>query len=361
MASHALTANLLRPGGLYECQSPIDLHPILASIPTQQAPRTRVAGAPLMMMQAPATLLPDEILTPGEGQIRALLNIAGAPMDRLPARSRTRSALAQLDLLVHMGRVMDDTAKMADWVLPLVHPWERFDVTLHNTSRLPITGALFTPAIAAAPPEARTTDEILRALFSVSRPGLRGSPWGRHVGMIAQVAARVDAENWEQRVLDWVGDIEWEGLQAPPGRHITGPSDRATWRVTTPDERIDLLPEAIRAAVGRLQPITPDPERPFFLRTAALIDRAPDHHHRDPTEPFAFVHPDAGVRDGQEVTLQTRYGAIQVVARHDPSLRPDTVDLPAARVPEALDLLSPDRIDPITGAAEMDGLHCRLD
>ena len=37
-----------------------------------------------------------------------------------------------------------------------------------------------------------------------------------------------------------------QDLTAPPGRHITGPSDRATWRVTTPDERIDLLPEAVR-------------------------------------------------------------------------------------------------------------------
>lgn len=360
VTAHAVTANLLRPGGLYDHQALIDLQPLLESIPTDGAPRTRVAGAPLMLLQAPATLLADEILTPGDGQVRALLNVAGAPLDRLPARKRTKQALGALDLLVHMGRVMDDTAAMADWVLPLAHPWERADVTLHNTARLPVTGALYTPAVSAAPPEARTAGEILRALFSVARPGLRGSVWGRHLGFLAQLTARVDAESWEQRLLDWAGDVEWDAFQQPPHRAVSGASDRATWRLSTPDSRIDLFPEAIRAAVGRLEPLEVDPKMPLFLRTSRKLDRAPDAHHRESAEPLAWVHPDSGVADGQEVTVETRHGAVRVVARHDARLRRDTVDLPASRVPAALDLLSPDRIDPITGAPEQDGLHCRL-
>lgn len=357
---HGLTANMLRPGGLYEHKALIDLHPLLAAIPTASAPRTRVAGAPLLRMQAPATLLADEILTPGEGQVRALLNVAGAPMDRLPARARTRQALEGLELLVHMGRVMDDTAAMADWVLPLVHPWERSDVTLHNTEQLPLTGALYTPAVSAAPPEARTPGEILRSLFSVVRPGLRGSAWGRHLGILAKLTARVDAEGWEQRLLDWAGDVEWSDLQKPPGRVISGHSNRAIWRVSHPDERIDLFPESIRAAVARLEPQASEAGMPLFLRTSARPDRAPDAHHRTQGEPCAYVHPSSGVADGAEITVETRYGSARVIARHDARLREDTVDLPSARVPAALDLLSPDRIDPITGAPELDGVSCRL-
>ena len=359
-AAHAVTANLLRPGGLYEHEALVDIQPLLESLPTDKAPRTRVSGAPLLRLQAPATALADEILTPGEGQVRALISVEGAPMSRLPSRTRTRKALSSLDLLVHMGRVMDDTAALADWVLPLAHPWERADVTLHNTERLPVTGALYAPAVATAPPEARTAGEVLRALYSVARPGLRGSAWGRHLGLLAQLAARADAESWEQRILDWAGDVEWEPLQQPPHRAITGPSNRATWRVTTPGERIDLLPEAIRAAIGRLEPLEASADFPLFLRTAAAIDRAPDAHHRTPAEPFAHVHPESGVADGQEITVETRHGTLRVTARHDARLRRDTVDLPAARVPGALDLLSTDRIDPITGAPEMDGLNCRI-
>lgn len=357
---HALTANLLRPGGLYDHRALIDVHPVLRNVPTDKAPRSRVSGMPMLHLQTPATLLTEEILTPGEGQVRALLNIAGAPLNRLPGREKTRAALGQLDLLVHMGRVMDDTAKMADWVLPLVHPWEREDTTIHNAARLPVTGVLYTPSITAAPPEARTADEILRALFSVVRPGLRGSVWGNHVGMLSQVFARMEGERWEQRILEWVGDIEPQQLQQSPGRHITTASDRATWRITTPDERIDLLPEAMVAALARLQPFANDSKHPLFLRTGAPIDRAPDAHHRGDVEPFAYVHPATGVTDGQEIQVETLHGRISVVARHDETLRTDTVDLSAVRVPAALDLLSPDRIDPITGAPEMDGVRCRI-
>ncbi|MEL6349783.1 MAG: molybdopterin-dependent oxidoreductase, partial [Myxococcota bacterium] len=59
MALHGVTANLLRPGGLYEHRGLVDLQPLLSTIPTDAAPRTRVGGVPLLLMQAPATLLAD--------------------------------------------------------------------------------------------------------------------------------------------------------------------------------------------------------------------------------------------------------------------------------------------------------------
>ena len=59
MAIHAVTANLLRPGGLYKC-SAIDLFPVLSQM---HRPGTdhQITGHPLMLMQAPATAMTDEI------------------------------------------------------------------------------------------------------------------------------------------------------------------------------------------------------------------------------------------------------------------------------------------------------------
>ena len=350
LALHTVTANTLRPGGVYEHRALLDAQPLLTSLPTAAAPRLR-GGAPLLLLQAPASLLADEILTPGEGQLRALINLAGDPMGRLPARARTHRALSSLDLLVHVGTVLDDNAAQADWVLPLVHPWEREDTTLHSAALLPVTGVLHTPPVSAAPPEARDAAEILRALFSVVRPGLRGSPWGRHLGLAAHYLVRADLDAWEARVLSWAAEVEADDLKAPPGRIVRGASDRATWRLTTSDGRLHLLPEAVRETFARLSAPAADAAHPLWLWTSRPVDRAPDTLHRAaPPESCAYVHPDSGVADGALVVVETRHGAVQVIARHDAALRPDTVDLSAARVPEALDLLDPAQVDSLTRA-----------
>ncbi|MEL6348270.1 MAG: molybdopterin-dependent oxidoreductase, partial [Myxococcota bacterium] len=328
---------------------------------TRPGAGSRRSGFPPMLMQAPATLLADEILTPGEGQVRALINIGGNPLRRLPAPGRVKDALASLELLVHIGRVQDDGAALADWLLPATHPWERDDKTLHNAMQLPLTGVLGTPSVSTAPPEARTPAEILRALFTAVRPGLRGSVWGRHLGLFAQYLARADLAGWEARILEWAGDVSPEQLGSPPYRVIQGASDRATWRPSTPDERLDLLPNGIQAILQRIEPPVADAARPLFLRTSSRVDRAPDDLHRSaPLDACAFVHPDTGVKDGQPVSLETVYGAVQLIARHDERLRPDTVDASAARVPAILGLLNPDRLDPLTATPEMDGLNCAL-
>ncbi|HCH64997.1 MAG TPA: hypothetical protein DFR83_19495, partial [Deltaproteobacteria bacterium] len=50
LALHAITANLLRPGGLYDYEAPIDLHHPLALFPTEKAPQTH-SGHRLVALQ----------------------------------------------------------------------------------------------------------------------------------------------------------------------------------------------------------------------------------------------------------------------------------------------------------------------
>ncbi|MFN7147013.1 MAG: molybdopterin-dependent oxidoreductase, partial [Myxococcota bacterium] len=90
---HALTANLLRPGGIYDNRGVLDVHAIAKQLPTEGAPKTRVGGFPLFLLQAPGAILADEILTPGEGQVRALVSLDGDPARELPGGARLREAL----------------------------------------------------------------------------------------------------------------------------------------------------------------------------------------------------------------------------------------------------------------------------
>lgn len=361
LALHTLTANTLRPGGLYEHVGFVDPHNLLTTIGLSDAPRTRVHGHPLQLLQAPETSLVDEVLTPGEGQVRALISVSGDAAGRLPGSARVKQALGSLELLVCLAREQDETTAAAHWVLPIPHPWERADLGLHDNNQLPVHGLLSTPAVVSAPGEVRAEEDILKDLFAAVHPGLRGSAWGAHLGLFGGWLARADLESWENRLLGFVAEDASARLAEPPHRIHVGDTDRSQWRVTTKDGRIDLLPDAIGELLARLEAPVRSPDRPFVLRTSAARDRAPDRAHRDAgADPGVSLHPDAGFAAGSRVRVVTRYGEALATVRLDPSLRADTVDLPAGYAADALALLPSEPADALAGAPVRDGLDCAI-
>ncbi|MCB1843692.1 MAG: molybdopterin-dependent oxidoreductase, partial [Halioglobus sp.] len=80
--------------------------------------------------EMPTAIISDEILTPGDGQIRALLCVGGNPLLAWPDQAKTHAALQSLDLLVCVDLRMSATAQLADYVLAPKHCLEREDVTL---------------------------------------------------------------------------------------------------------------------------------------------------------------------------------------------------------------------------------------
>lgn len=361
LALHTLTANTLRPGGLYEHRGFVDLHTVLAGLPMGGAPRTRVGGHPLLMLQAPETALPDEILTPGEGQVRALVCVSSNPAASLPGTKRVREALGGLDLLVCLARHEDETAAQAHWVLPIPHPWERTDTHLLDSALLPVHGTARAPAVSSAPGEVRLEEDILRDLFQAVRPGMRNAAWGRHLVVAANLLARADLDAWEERLLGYVDESAAAKLAEEPHRLHLGDTDRSGWRVTTKDGRIDLLPDVVAEHLARLTPPERPKDQPYVLRTSRLLDRAPDTWHRGRGEdPGVSLHPDSGFVDGSRVRVVTRYGEVVTRVRLDPALRSDVADLPAGFSADALSLLAGSAGCPITGAPARDGLACAV-
>ena len=76
----------------------------------------RVRGLGQTVAGLPTGALAEEILTPGDGQIRALFNVGGSPMMAWPDQRRTQEALANLDLLVTTDVWYSPTARAADYV-----------------------------------------------------------------------------------------------------------------------------------------------------------------------------------------------------------------------------------------------------
>ncbi len=80
--------------------------------------RLRVRGLTDTAAGLPTAALADEILLPGDGQVRALIVLGGNPMMAWPDQLKTREAMDALDLLVCVEPVMSATARLAHYVIP---------------------------------------------------------------------------------------------------------------------------------------------------------------------------------------------------------------------------------------------------
>jgi anaerobic selenocysteine-containing dehydrogenase len=91
--------------------------------------RSRFRGLGQLGLEMPCNVLADEILTPGDGQIRALISVGGNPEVGFPNQLKMRRALDDLRLFVQVDPWMSASAKRADVVLAPKQCLEREDIT----------------------------------------------------------------------------------------------------------------------------------------------------------------------------------------------------------------------------------------
>ena len=90
--------------------------------------RSRVGNLPSVNETLPGGVLADEILTPGDGQIRALFVTGGNPLITMANSARLADAFRELELLVTVDIYLNETSSLAHYVLPATSPLERPDL-----------------------------------------------------------------------------------------------------------------------------------------------------------------------------------------------------------------------------------------
>ncbi|WP_066360859.1 molybdopterin-dependent oxidoreductase [Herbidospora mongoliensis] len=114
---NVLTGNLDRPGGA------------MFATPATEGPRrrkpyrtgrwaSRVRGLKETNGELPVATLADEIETPGEGRIRALVTVAGNPASSAPNAAKLAKALERLDFMVSVDIYLNETTRHANVILP---------------------------------------------------------------------------------------------------------------------------------------------------------------------------------------------------------------------------------------------------
>jgi anaerobic selenocysteine-containing dehydrogenase len=299
--------------------------------------KTRVRGLGRLNGEMMTCALPEEILTPGEGQIRALFSVAGNPASVLPDQRRTVEALSALDLLVTLDPVMSNTARLAHYILPPRLMFERPDAPqVWETVAYPVPFAQYTPVLCDPPEGSEVVDDWYPFWAIAGRLGLQITFCGEALDMVKPPTS--------DRLLDLItkdAQLPLDEVRKHPGGVLYNPEEPAFVEPPRPEAAgaFDVAPPVVRAEVAELaaEPAALDFDFPFRMtvrRTREVMNSAyrdiPAIRERVPYNP-ACLNPDdlaeLGLLEGERVEIASPHGAIPAVVRADPTLRRGVVTM----------------------------------
>ncbi|MCB0846997.1 MAG: molybdopterin-dependent oxidoreductase, partial [Bacteroidetes bacterium] len=132
-----LNGNYDREGGMMfpsPAIDPISFSPRKGRPDYPSIPLSRVRKLPKYLGEIPAVSLAEEIETEGEGQIKALVCIAGNPVLSVPNGKRVEKAFEKLDFMVCSDIYLTETSRHADIIFPATTGLEisQYDITFLN-------------------------------------------------------------------------------------------------------------------------------------------------------------------------------------------------------------------------------------
>jgi anaerobic selenocysteine-containing dehydrogenase len=141
--------------------------------------RSWVSGLSEFSGELPTAALAEEIETPGDGQVRALVVHAGDPVLSSPNGARLEQALPGLELMVCFDMYLTETSRHADYILPPPSPLETLEYDLALSLLAVRNVAHYSPPLFTRPPGARDDWEglagLTNRLFARDRRGRVGA------------------------------------------------------------------------------------------------------------------------------------------------------------------------------------------
>ena len=290
-----------------------------------------------------------------DGDIRGMYVLGENPAMSDPDVEHARDALAKLEHLVVQDIFLTETANYADVILPS-SAWPEKTGTVTNTNRQVQMGR---PAV-APPGDAKEDWWILVELAK----GI-GLDWNyKHP---REVFAEMKLS------MNSLTNITWERLEKSAVTYPSLSEDDPGQPIVfgdgfpRPEGRARFTPAQVTAPAE-----TPDDEYPMILTTGRQLE----HWHTgsmtrraavlDWAEPEAnaSMHPKTlrkmNVKPGEMITVETRRGAINIMARADRAVSEDMIFVPFAYVEAAANVLTNPSLDPFGKIPEFKFSACRV-
>ncbi|MCA2209263.1 molybdopterin-dependent oxidoreductase [Nocardia rosealba] len=274
-AVNVLTGNLDSPGGaMFATPAALGITRTKPFRPGRWT--SRVRELPETMGELPVATLADELETPGEGQIRALVTVAGNPVLSAPSGARLDVGLAGLDFMVSVDRYVNETTRHANVILPpprsiqsphydfallhfAVRNYARYSRPLVPLDGRPSESAVLARLAAAVSGQPHHSDEAVAMIDELVIAGML-----HKAGMSDRRDELEGADTTEQRVdlMLKLGPYgAWNGgdlglrtlLDNPHGIDLGPLQPRLPVVLRTASGRVDLAPQPLLADVSRLR------------------------------------------------------------------------------------------------------------
>ena len=383
--------------------------------------RSRVRGLPEAFGELPVAALAEEIETPGEGQVRALVTYAGNPARSTPNSSRLERALEQLDFMVSVDIYVNETTRHADVILPGSSPLERshYDIGLYQLAVRNV--ANYSPPL-FEPPAGRPRDwQIMLRLAGIfggqgAAADLDALDAFVAAGALAEAAkgntalaerdpqevlAALAPRSGPERLLDLLlrtgpygdgfnganGGLTLEKLEQNPHGIDLGPLEpRIPELLRTASGKIELAPPEIAADVERLRArLAPRNGSMVLIGRRELRSNNSWMHNlnvlvKGKERCTMHVHPEdadrLGLEDGGQARVRSRVGEVDVPVEVTDAIMPGVVsiphgwghDAPGTRLSVAATkpgtnsnvLADEDVVEPLSGNAVLNGIPVEI-
>ena len=406
---NAITDNLDRRGASLMGQGLIDYAALMAKQPMQEK-TSRIGGVQTFLESLSCGVMADEILTPGVGQVRAMFVISGNPLLTSANSEKLAQAFNQLELLVSIELVRNETANHAHYILPGTHFAERPDIPFMFASfcgLMPKPWFQFTDALVPAPGEARNELWTLVQLAQACKAPLFGSRivqglfvmggWLKRLPLLGKRLP--DAQHFLLGLLVRVmkmGSLKTQ-LRAPHGIRLadnTG-NNYLGQRVVTKNGHVQLAPpEFVQAAQQRIASgfacDTAELAEPSLFRLITKRERFSHnswtHNHTsyikgERHSNYLYMHPQDAARlnlqQGELAQVTSVAGSVTVPVQLTEDMMPSAVALPhgwghqqyqgqtiavttTGVNANVLAADGPDAIEPLSGMVQFNGIRVRI-
>ena len=334
---------------------------------------SRVRGLPETYGELPVACLAEEIETPGEGQVRALITVAGNPLVSAPNAGRLERAVETLDFMLAVDIYVNETTRNADVILPGPEPLEKshYDVALYQLAARNV--ANYSPPVIEGdgPPE---WEVLLRLAGVVTGQGPKPDVDAldrlvietlvrREVAIPGsaveerdpdELLAALEPRRGPERLLDFMlrtgpyGDglgndpqgLTLETLERNPHGVDLGPlRPRLPDALRTPSGRIELAPEPIVDDLERLRAALRRPRNGGLVLIGRRQLRSNNSWmHNLPAlvkgkeRCTMHIHPDdadrLGLEDGRQALLRSEAGELEAPVEITDAIMPGVVSIP---------------------------------
>ncbi len=338
---------------------------------------SRVSKRAEALGEYPVAVLAEEILTPGEGQIKGMVVAGGNPVVSTPHSAQLDEALSQLEFMVSIDIYLNETSRHADVILPPPSALEKdhYDQSLYVYAIRNI--ANYSPAVLSRDMSNPDEWEIfvkLGGIFqglgpecdphALEEAALRASIDGAVKNSSSNIYGRDPEEIFAQlskdgrrntiRSLDFNLQTGPFGaafgtnpggasidvlLENPHGVDYGALEPRLPEALRTPSGKIEIAPDVLIADLSRLEASMKDvdPDQMLLIGRRDLKSNNSWMHNirvlmKGSLSCTAYVHPaDAtrlGVAEGDTVRIHSRVGAVEVPVEVTDSVREGVVSLP---------------------------------